>query len=143
MGSTIDYNLLALAGIMLVSVIASKVSDRFGVPALVLFLVVGMLAGSEGPGGVYFDDAAVAQFLGAAALAFILFYGGLDTSWRDVRPVLGYGLALATLGVLITAAAFGMFAHFFLGLSLLEGLLLGSIVSSTDAAAVFSVLRSR
>jgi cell volume regulation protein A len=142
MGS-VDYILLALAVILLVSVVASKVSDRFGVPALILFLAVGMLAGSEGPGGVYFDDPAVAQFLGALALALILFYGGLDTSWRDVRPVLGYGLALATLGVLLTAAAFGLFGHFFLGLSLLEGLLLGSIVSSTDAAAVFSVLRSR
>lgn len=143
MGSAIDYNLLGLAVILLVSVLASKVSDRFGVPALVLFLALGMLAGSDGPGGIYFDDAAVAQFLGAAALALILFAGGLDTGWRDVRPVLGYGLTLATLGVLLTAAAFGVFAHFFLGLSLLEGLLLGSIVSSTDAAAVFSVLRSR
>jgi cell volume regulation protein A len=139
----IDYQLLGLAVILLLSVLVSKVSDRFGVPALVLFLVLGMLAGSDGPGGVYFDNAAVAQFLGAAALALILFSGGLDTGWRDVRPVLKYGLTLATLGVLLTALAFGVFAHFFLGLSLLEGLLLGSIVSSTDAAAVFSVLRSK
>jgi cell volume regulation protein A len=143
MGSPIDHILLGLAAILLISVLASKVSDRFGVPALVLFLALGMLAGSEGPGGVYFDDAPLAQFIGAAALALILFSGGLDTSWRDVRPVVVPGLALATLGVLMTAAAFGMFAYFFLGLSLLEGLLLGSIVSSTDAAAVFSVLRSR
>jgi cell volume regulation protein A len=138
----IDYELLSLAVILLLSVFASKISDRFGVPALVLFLVLGMLAGSEGPGGIDFDDPGLAQFLGVTALAFILFSGGLVTSWRDVRPVLGRGLILATLGVLITAVAFGLFAHFFLGLSLLEGLLLGSIVSSTDAAAVFSVLRS-
>lgn len=143
MGSAVDYQLLGLALILLLSVLASKVSDRFGVPALVLFLALGMLAGSEGPGGIYFDDAALAQFLGAAALALILFSGGLDTSWRDVRPVLTYGLALATLGVLLTALAFGVFARLVLGLSLLEGLLLGSIVSSTDAAAVFSVLRSK
>lgn len=143
MGSMIDYRLLGLAVILLLSVLASKVSDRFGVPALVLFLGLGMLAGSEGPGGVYFDDAGLAQFLGAAALALILFAGGLDTNWREVRPVLKYGLALATLGVLLTALAFGLFAHLFLGLSPLEGLLLGSIVSSTDAAAVFSVLRSK
>jgi cell volume regulation protein A len=143
MGSPIDYRLLSLAVILLLSVLASKVSDRFGVPALVLFLALGMLAGSDGPGGIYFDDPALAQFLGAAALALILFSGGLDTSWHDVRPVLKYGLILATLGVLLTALAFGLFAYFFLRLSLMEGLLLGSIISSTDAAAVFSVLRSR
>ncbi len=143
MGSAIDYTLLGLAVILLLSVLVSKASDRFGVPALLLFLVLGMLAGSESVGGIYFDDPIAAQFLGAAALALILFAGGLDTTWRDVRPVLGYGLALATAGVLLTALAFGVFAYLALGLSLLEGLLLGSIVSSTDAAAVFSVLRSR
>ncbi len=143
MGSAIDHTLLGLAVILLLSVLVSKASDRFGVPALLLFLVLGMLAGSEGVGGIYFDDPIAAQFLGAAALALILFAGGLDTTWRDVRPVLGYGLALATAGVLLTALAFGVFAYLALGLSLLEGLLLGSIVSSTDAAAVFSVLRSR
>ncbi|MCC6418060.1 MAG: potassium/proton antiporter [Gemmataceae bacterium] len=143
MGSAIDHTLRGLAVILLLSVLVSKASDRFGVPALLLFLVLGMLAGSEGVGGIYFDDPIAAQFLGAAALALILFAGGLDTTWRDVRPVLGYGLALATAGVLLTALAFGVFAYLALGLSLLEGLLLGSIVSSTDAAAVFSVLRSR
>jgi potassium/hydrogen antiporter len=143
MGSAIDYNLLGLAVILLLSVLASKVSDRFGVPALVLFLALGMLAGSDGPGGIYFHDAALAELLAAAALALILFSGGLATGWRDVRPVLKYGLTLATLGVLLTALAFGVFAHLFLGLSLLGGLLLGSIVSSTDAAGVFSVLRSK
>ncbi|MGE3809004.1 MAG: potassium/proton antiporter, partial [Gemmataceae bacterium] len=139
----IDYQLLGLAVILVFSVLASKVSDRFGIPALILFLALGMLAGSDGLGGVHFDDAAVAQFLGAAALALILFAGGLETRWREVRPVLGYGLTLATLGVLLTALTFGVFAYVVLGLSLLESLLLGSIVSSTDAAAVFSVLRSR
>lgn len=143
MGSPIDYRLLSLAAVLLASVLASKVSDRFGVPALVLFLILGMLAGSEGPGGVYFDDAELAQFLGATALALILFSGGLDTNWRDVRPVLRHGLILATLGVLLTALIFAVFARFFLRLPWLEGLLLGSIVSSTDAAAVFSVLRAK
>jgi cell volume regulation protein A len=143
MGSAIDYRLLGLAVILLLSVLASKVSDRFGIPALVLFLALGMLAGSDGPGGIYFDDPALAEFLGAAALALILFSGGLDTNGRDIRPVLKYGLTLATLGVLFTALLFGVFAHFFLGLPWLESLLLGSIVSSTDAAAVFSVLGSR
>lgn len=139
----IDYQLLSLSLILLVSVLASKISDRFGIPALVLFLALGMLAGSDGPGGVYFDNLSFTQFLGIAALAYILFAGGLETSWSEVRPVLGHGLVLATAGVLLTALIFGAFAHYVLGLSPLEGLLLGSIVSSTDAAAVFSVLRSR
>lgn len=139
----IDYQLLALGVILLLSVLASKVSDRFGVPALVLFLVLGMLAGSEGPGGIDFDSPVIAQFLGVAALALILFSGGLSTDWGEVRPVLGRSLTLATAGVLITAMAFAAFAWMALGLTLLEGMLLGSIVSSTDAAAVFSVLRAR
>jgi cell volume regulation protein A len=92
---------------------------------------------------VAFDDPVLAQFQGVAALALILFSGGLSTSWKEVRPVLGHSVSLATLGVLITAAAFGVFAHLVLGLTVVESLLLGSIVSSTDAAAVFSVLRSK
>lgn len=143
MGSAIDFELLGLAAILLLSVLASKISDRLGVPALVLFLILGMLAGSDGPGGFHFDDAVFTGFLGAAALALILFSGGFDTDWGSVRPVIQYGLVLATLGVVLTAAAFGVFAHYYFGLTWLEGLLLGSIVSSTDAAAVFSVLRSK
>lgn len=139
----IDYQILGLAVVLLLSVLASKLSDRFGIPALVLFLALGMLAGSDGIGGVAFDDPVLAQFLGVAALALILFSGGLSTTWSEVRPVLGHSATLATLGVLITAAAFGVFAHLVLGLAVVESLLLGSIVSSTDAAAVFSVLRSK
>ena len=86
--------------LILLSVLASKLSDRFGIPALVLFLALGMLAGSDGPGGVAFDDPVLAQFLGVAALALILFSGGLSTSWKEVRPVLGHSVTLATLGVL-------------------------------------------
>jgi len=102
-----------------------------------------MLAGADGPGGIYFDDAHLAQSLGVVALALILFSGGLDTEWSSVRPVLLKGLALSTAGVLITAVLVGLFARVVLGFSLLEGILLGAIVSATDAAAVFSVLRAR
>jgi cell volume regulation protein A len=102
-----------------------------------------MLAGSDGPGGIYFDDPALAQFIGVVAMALILFSGGLDTEWERVRPILKEGLLLATVGVVITALVVGLFASALLGFSLTEGLLLGSIVSSTDAAVVFSVLRSR
>jgi cell volume regulation protein A len=140
---SIEYILLAFSLLLLLSVIASKISDRLGVPALLLFLFVGMLAGSDGPGGIYFDDVAFAQYIGVIALAIILFSGGLDTNVDSVRAIFKYGLTLSTLGVFITALVVGVFAKMFLGFSFLEGLLLGSIISSTDAPAVFSILRSK
>lgn len=140
---TIEYILLVTSILLISSILASKASGWLGIPALLLFLVVGMLAGSEGPGGIYFDDPWLAQSLGSIALIYILFAGGLDTDWSIVRSVLGKGAILSTLGVVLTAVLTGWFATAFLGFSLLEGLLLGSIVSSTDAAATFAVLRSR
>jgi cell volume regulation protein A len=140
---TISQILLVGGILLLLSILASKASNRLGIPALLLFLVLGMLAGSDGPGGIYFDDARTAQSLGVVALVIILFSGGLDTNWKKVRPVLGRALLLSTLGVLMTAGLVGWFAITLLNFSLLEGLLLGAIVSSTDAAAVFSVLRSK
>jgi cell volume regulation protein A len=141
--TSIDHILVAGSILLLLSVLASKASTKLGVPALLLFLVIGMLAGSDGPGGIYFDDAHLAQSLGVVALALILFSGGLDTEWSSVRPVLWKGLALSTVGVLTTALLVGLFARAVLGFSFLEGVLLGAIVSATDAAAVFSVLRAR
>lgn len=135
--------LIAAAVMLLVSVLASKVSDRFGIPALLLFLGLGMLTGSEGIGGIYFDDPALAQFIGVIALVLILFSGGLDTEWKSVRQVLVDGILLSTLGVLITALVVGFFISRLLDFSVLESLLLGAIISSTDAAAVFAVLRSK
>jgi cell volume regulation protein A len=141
--ASIDSILIIAALLLLFSVLASKVSARFGVPALLIFLVLGMLAGSDGPGGIAFDNYWTAQLVGIVALVLILFAGGLDTNWTSVRPVLGPGLALSTLGVLLTAVLVGWFAGATFGFTLVEGLLLGAIVSSTDAAAVFSILRSR
>jgi len=138
----IELILLGAAGLLLLSVIASGAWSRLGIPSLLLFLVVGMLAGSEGPGGIHFDDAGAAQSLGVVALVFILFSGGLDTEWKQVRPVLKEGIGLSTVGVLVTALLVGGFAHLILGFTLVEGILLGGIVSSTDAAAVFSIFRS-
>jgi cell volume regulation protein A len=102
-----------------------------------------MLAGSDGPGGIEFDDAWLAQSLGVVALVLILFAGGLDTRWEQVRSVMWPAFALSTLGVALTALLTGWFATALLGFSWLEGLLLGAIVSSTDAAAVFGVLSSK
>ena len=141
--TTIEEIFVAAAGILILSIFASKASEKYGIPALLLFLFIGMLAGSEGPGGVHFDDPWIAQALGVTALAFILFAGGMDTRWSDVRPVGARAFALSTLGVAITSGVIGVTATYALGFSILEGLLLGSIISSTDAAAVFSVLRSR
>lgn len=138
-----DQVLLGAAILLLAGVISSKAAGRLGVPALLLFILVGMLAGSEGVGGIYFDDWSLAQYIGITALALILFSGGLDTEWKRVRPVIRQGLLLSTVGVFFTALLVGGAAMLMLGVSLLEGLLLGAIVSSTDAAAVFSVLRSR
>lgn len=139
----VEQILVGISLLLLASVFASRASGRLGVPALVAFLVLGMLAGSEGIGGIYFDDATTAQRLGVIALVFILFAGGLETDWTHIRRVARPAGALATVGVLITAVVVGLFAHVVAGLSVLEGLLLGSIISSTDAAAVFSILRSK
>lgn len=135
--------LIIAAGLLLISVLISKVSDRSGIPALLLFLAIGMLAGSDGLGGIYFDDPSLTQFIGIVALNLILFAGGLDTEWKDVRFVVKHGVVLSTLGVLITALIVGITAQYLLGFTLYQGLLLGAIVSSTDAAAVFSILRSK
>lgn len=139
----IEYILLAGSVLILISTAIGKLSDNLGVPTLVLFLVVGMLAGSEGPGGIQFDDPGLASSIGIVALVFILFGGGLDTKWQDVRRVLAPAAGLSTFGVLVTALAVGGFAHYFLEVPIEYGILLGSIISSTDAAAVFAVLRSK
>jgi cell volume regulation protein A len=140
---TAEHALLVGSVLLLLSIIGGKTTSRWGVPTLIFFLLVGILAGSEGIGGIPFDDMHMAQFIGITALNFILFSGGLSTDFQTIRPVLRTGLALSTLGVLLTAVSVGVFVHYLLGFTLPEGLLLGSIVSSTDAAAVFSILRGK
>jgi len=135
--------LLWIALLIFVSVISSKISDRFGIPVLLIFLFIGMLAGSEGIGKIYFDNAGLAKSIGIVALIFIIFSGGFDTNWKETKTVIVPGILLSTAGVLLTAVIVGFFAVYILKFSFLQGMLLGSIVSSTDAAAVFSVLRSR
>ncbi|MFA5183810.1 MAG: potassium/proton antiporter [Syntrophales bacterium] len=139
----IENILLYIGILLLLSVFSSKISDKMAVPALLAFIVIGMLAGSEGLGGIYFDDPWIAKFIGIVALNFIIFFGGMETDWKHMRSIALPGVMLATLGVVITALVTGLFAAMIMGWSLIEGLLLGAIVSSTDAAAVFSILRSR
>lgn len=142
MMDSVELFLFATAILLISSVLLSKASGKFGIPTLVVFLAVGILAGSEGLGGIYFDNAYYSKILGIVSLTYILFSGGLDTNWKSVRPVIKSSLSLSTLGVLLTCLLVGSFVHFFLNLSWAEGLLIGAIISSTDAGAVFTVLRS-
>lgn len=143
MNLTIENIVLVGSILLLLSIIAGKTSYKFGVPTLLLFLGIGMLAGSDGIGGIHFDDPKIAQFIGIVSLNFILFSGGLDTQFSAVNPILTKGIVLSTLGVLLTAISLGLFVWWVTDFTIYESLLLGSIVSSTDAAAVFSILRSR
>lgn len=139
--ATIDLLLLIGAALILVSILISKVFQNIGIPTMLLFITVGILAGSEGIGGIYFDDAQLAQSIGIIALVFILFSGGLDTNWSNSKDALYPAVALASIGVLFTAVIIGLFVMWLFDTSLLWGLLFGSIISSTDAATVFSILR--
>ncbi|HEX3000552.1 MAG TPA: potassium/proton antiporter [Armatimonadota bacterium] len=143
MTATFDYILIGASILLLLSIFASKASSWLGIPSFLLFLIIGMLAGSDGPGGIHFDDPQITQSLGVVALSYILFAGGLSTNWASVRPVIWKGLSLSTVGVSLTALLVGWFAVLVLHFTFIEGLLLGAIVSSTDAAAVFAVLRSQ
>ena len=156
--SNLPGYLTVLAILILAGACSSKLSSRLNVPVLLVFLGVGMLAGTDFFGIVAFDNATAANTIGSIAMAFILYSGGYDTSWKSIRNVLGYGSVLSSLGVLLTALFVGLFTFglFALGFryfpsclgftqqpSLEWCLLLGAIVSSTDAAAVFAILRSR
>ena len=137
-------NILLVGSILLfISIIVGKTSYKFGVPTLLLFLAIGMLAGSDGIGGIRFDNPKSAQLIGVVALNFILFSGGLDTNYNSIKPILREGLVLSTIGVLLTAVSLGGFVYYVTDFTIYESMLLGSIVSSTDAAAVFSILRSK
>lgn len=137
-------NILLVGSILLIgSILAGKASSRFGIPALLLFLGVGMLFGSDGV-GIQFGSVPTAQFIGMMALSIILFSGGMDTKFSDIRPVTGQGVLLATAGVVLTAGITGAFIYLITGnLHILESLLLASVMSSTDSASVFSILRSK
>ncbi len=129
--------------LLFVSVIASKGASRFGIPSLLVFLGIGILAGTEGPGGLAFHDYGLVQTIGALALISILFSGGLDTDVQQIKPILKAGLGLSIFGVIFSTLLVGGFASIVLHFGALEGALLGAIVSATDVAAVFTVLRAK
>ena len=133
--------MLAVGAVLAASVGAALGAAKTRFPALVVFLGIGMLLGSDGPGGIAFDDAHLAREVGVVALAAILYEGGLSTSWRRLRAVAAPAVSLSTIGVVVTAGITGLAARALFDLSWAEALLLGSVVASTDAAAVFATLR--
>lgn len=141
--SAIDQLVLAGAVLLLLAILASALSYRIGMPLLLVFLGVGMLAGEDGPGGIVFNDAGIAYAVGSVALAIILLDGGLNTRADSFRAGLRPAAVLATLGVLLTCVITGLFAAWALDFGLLQGMLVGAVVGSTDAAAVFALLRAK
>src|SRR4051812_31581270 len=137
-----DGDRILIAGALLAAALAaSLLAGRLRLPGLVLFLALGMLVGSDVLGLIHFQDYELAETVGVISLALILFEGGLAAGWREIRPVLRPAVGLAIPGTIITAVVTGFAAAWLLGLSTLEGLLIGAIISSTDGAAVFSLLR--
>lgn len=143
-------NILLIGSILIfISILISKTGYKFGIPTLLLFLLVGMLFGSDGL-GIQFNSAKDAQFVGMIALSIILFTGGMDTRFREIKPILPQGILLSTAGVLVTTLLTGLFIYFLsdhtkadIQLTLLASLLLAATMSSTDSASVFNLLRSQ
>jgi cell volume regulation protein A len=139
----LEQAILVAAVLVILAIVGSKLSGRIGVPVVLLFLAIGMLAGDDGPGDIAFDDFELARGVGVIALVYILFAGGFDTRWSNIRPIATGGVLLATVGVVLTMVITGLASLWLFDLPWKEGMLVGAIVSSTDAAAVFSVLRQR
>lgn len=135
--------LLIAAVVIILCVLFNKVTQKVGIPTLLAFILLGMAFGSDGLFRIAFDDYAAAEQICSVALIFIMFYGGFGTRWSEAKPIAGKAVLLSTMGVVLTAGLVGLFCHFVLKIELLESLLIGSVISSTDAASVFSILRSK
>ena len=135
---------LLMTSVIIVScVMLNRISNRLGIPMLLGFMLLGMISGSDGLLGIEFSDYDIAEQVSSVALIFIMFYGGFGTKWSRARPVAVRSLLLSSAGVVLTAGITGAFCRFVLGMTMLESFLLGSVISSTDAASVFYILRSR
>ncbi len=135
--------IILVAVVIFLCILADKFSSRFGMPALILFMFIGMLFGSDGIVKIPFSDYKMAETICSIALIFIMFYGGFNTKWRLAKPVAGKAVCLSTFGVLITAGVTALLCHLVLGYSAAESFLIGAVLSSTDAASVFSILRKK
>lgn len=137
------FSLLMCSAVIVLCILTNRFLKRFGIPAVLIFIGLGMLFGSEGLVKIPFDDFGMAETICSTALIFIMFYGGFGTSFKEAEPILPKAVLLATAGVVITAGITGLFCYYVIGMSLQEGLLVGAVLSSTDAASVFSILRSK
>ena len=137
------FTMVLIALVIIACVLGNKIASRFGIPMLLAFILLGMLCGSDGLLKIEFSDYAIAERVCSIALIFIMFYGGFGTRWKAARPVAAQSILLSSVGVVVTCALTGVFCHFIMGMPLLEGMLIGAVLSCTDAASVFSVLRSR
>ncbi|MCD7724556.1 MAG: potassium/proton antiporter [Clostridiales bacterium] len=138
-----NFYLLLFAIILLVCVLFGRFSSKVGVPALLLFMVIGMMFGSDGIFHIHFDNYRLAEQVCSIALIYIMFYGGFCVKWESAKPVIGKSVLLSTLGVVLTAGITCLLCHLLLGIGLAESFLIGAVISSTDAASVFSILRSK
>lgn len=138
-----QFLLLTAAVVMIACIVCQRISSRFGIPMLLAFILLGMFFGSDGIVKISFDNFAVAETICSVALIFIMFYGGFGTKWSRAKPVAVRAGLLSTLGVVLTAGLTGLFCYFVLKIGLWESFLIGSVISSTDAASVFSILRSK
>ncbi len=141
--SFLDLYLLLGALVIVLCVVFNRISQKLGVPVLLAFIVLGMVFGSDGLVKIEFNDYSFAEDICVFALIFIMFYGGFGTKWSAAKPVAAQAILMSTLGTVVTAGLVGVFCCYVLGFELLEGFLIGAVISSTDAASVFSVLRSR
>ena len=135
--------ILIASVVIIACIILNKVTNKLGIPMLLAFILLGIFFGSDGVVKIEFGNYDFAEQICSAALIFIMFYGGFGTKWSEARPVAVKAVLLSSLGVVLTAAITGLFCHYFLKIEWLESFLIGSVISSTDAASVFSILRSQ
>ena len=134
------FALLMCSAVIVLCILTNRFLKRFGIPAVLIFIGLGMLFGSEGIVKIPFDNFQMAETICCTALIFIMFYGGFGTSYREAKPILPKAVLLSTVGILITAGLTGLFCYYVAGMSLQEGLLVGAVLSSTDAASVFLII---